>query len=45
MNCQWEVSGNNGFDHFIHGVYLSHKTGIIKIGKYLVIQLQAYVVV
>lgn len=30
MNCQWKISGINGFDIFIHGVYLSHETGIIK---------------
>lgn len=30
MNCQWKISGNNGFDIFIHGVNLSHETGIIK---------------
>lgn len=22
MNCQWKISCNNGFDIFIHGVYL-----------------------
>lgn len=32
MNCKWKISGNNGFDIFIPGVYSSHETEIIRKG-------------